>query len=259
MLVSSLVKETSYDTKITEIEKKLTDHNHDKYITIPEFNTLAVSVFNARLAEVNLTTKRNCDAKLSSRNWKITSIKTKQLLVENELKKLKTFDSSFFIAKSHFEEDGTQNYLVFQPMYRYFKIIAGVGNGSYIYYWQSKGLSDERINSITASNYSVTPFLDYYGTKTRVEFSGSCLKQDKVIFNHEKIVSIYIVYEISKSINISDYATLGNCLFGAVSLTKNADIDKYGYSGYAIGFDRHGSFSFPGTGLGKNVIIFGVD
>ena len=53
-------------------------------------------------------------------------------------------------------------------MYRYFKIFAAVGNGSYIYYWQCKGLSNERINSITASNYSVTPFLDYYGTKTKV-------------------------------------------------------------------------------------------
>ena len=52
---------------------------------------------------------------------------------------------------------------------------------------------------------------------------------------------------------------LENCLFGAVKLTKNADIDKYGYSSYGIGFDRHGSFSFPGTGLGKNVIIFEVD
>ena len=120
-------------------------------------------------------------------------------------------------------------------------------------------MSDEKINSITASNYSVTPFLDYYGTKTRVEFSGSCLKQDKVTFNHGKIVNIYIVYEISKSINISDYPTLENCLFGAFTLTINADIDRYGYSGCAIGFDRHGSFSFPGTGLGRNVIIFGVD
>ena len=85
-------------------------------------------------------------------------------------------------------------------MYRYFKIIAGVGNGSYIYYWQSKGLSDERINSITASNYSVTPFLDYYGTKTRVEFSGSCLKQDKVTFNHKKIVYTYIDYALISAI-----------------------------------------------------------
>ena len=182
-----------------------------------------------------------------SLNRKITTNKSKHLLVENEFKKLKTVDSSYFIGKSHFEEDGAQNYLVFQPMYRYFKIIAGVGNGSYIYYWQSKGLSDERINSIKTPNYTITPNINYYGTKTRVEFNGSCLKQDKVTFNHGKVVNIYIVYEISKSINISDYPTLENWLFGAVSLTKNADIDKYKYSGYGIGFDRHGSFSSPRT------------
>ena len=87
------------------------------------------------------------------------------------------------MAKVIFEEDGTQNYFVFQPMDRYFKIISGVGNGRYNYCWKSKGLYGERINSITASNYSVSPFLDYYGTKTRVEFSGSCLKQDSVTFN----------------------------------------------------------------------------
>ena len=53
-------------------------------------------------------------------------------------------------------------------------------------------------------------------------------------------------------------ATLKNCLFGAVTLTKNRDIDKYGYSGYGIGFDRKRVFSFPGSGFGQNV-IFGVD
>ena len=50
-----------------------------------------------------------------------------------------------------------------------------------------------------------------------------------------------------------------NCLFGAVTLTKNADIDKYGYSGYGIGFDRRGSFSFPSGGYGQNILIFGGD
>ena len=104
-------------------------------------------------------------------------------------------------------------------------------------------MSDERINT---PNHSITPNLNY-DTYTRVEFNESCLKQDKVTFNHVKIINIYIVYEISKSINISDYLTLENCLFGAVNLTKNGDIDKYKYSGYGIGFDRHGSFSFPGT------------
>ena len=82
--VSRLVKKTDYDTKITEIEKKLTDHNHDKYITTPEFDTLAASVFNARLAQANLITKTNFDAKLSSLNRKITSNKSKHLLVENQ-------------------------------------------------------------------------------------------------------------------------------------------------------------------------------
>ena len=98
------------------------------------------------------------------------------MLDENELKKPKTFDSSYFRDKSHFQEDSTQNYLVFQPIYRYFEIITGVGNGSYIYCWKSKGLSDKRINSIKTPNHSITPNLDYYGTKRRVEFDGSCFK-----------------------------------------------------------------------------------
>ena len=110
-------------------------------------------------------------------------------------------------------------------MCKYFKQIAGLDNGNYIYYWQSKRLSDERINYIRTPNHSITPNLNYYGTKTRIEFNGSCLKQDSVIVNHKKVVNIYIIYEISKCINISDYVTLENCRFGAVSLTGNADID----------------------------------
>ena len=150
------------------------------------------------------------------------------------MKKLKTFDSSYFICKSHFEKNGTQNYLVFQSIYRYFKQIAGVDTGNNIYYWKSKGLSDERINSIKTSNHSITLNLDYYGTKTRVEINGSCLKQDSVTFNHKKVVNVYVVYEIGKNFNISDYAPLENCLFAAVTLTRNADIDKYKYSEYEI-------------------------
>ena len=113
--ISNLVKKkkkTDYNTKITEIEKNLTDHNHDKYITTPEFNTLA-AVFNARLAQAKLITKMDFDAKLSSLNPTITANKSKHLPIENEFKKLKTFDSVFSRDKSCFEEDGTQTYLVF--------------------------------------------------------------------------------------------------------------------------------------------------
>ena len=98
--VSRLVKKTDYDTKISEIEKKLTDHNHDKYITTPEFDTLAADVFNARLAQANVIAKIDFDAKLSSLNGKITLNKSKHLLVEDELKKLQTFDSSYSLGKS---------------------------------------------------------------------------------------------------------------------------------------------------------------
>ena len=72
--------------------------------------------------------------------------------------------------------------------------------------------------------------MNYYGTKTKVEFNGSCLKQDKATYNHGTIVNIYIVYEINKNYNISSNPTLENCVFGAVSLTKNADIDQYKYN-----------------------------
>ena len=117
-----MVKTTDYNTEVTEIENKLNNHNHEKYIDTAEFNKLPVDVFNARLAQANLITKTDFDAKLSSLNRKITQNKTKHLLAENELNKLKTFHLSYFIGKSHFEEDGTQNYLVFQPMYKYFKV-----------------------------------------------------------------------------------------------------------------------------------------
>ena len=56
-------------------------------------------------------------------------------------------------------------------------------------------MPDEKINSIKMSNHSITPNLDYYGTKRRLEFNGSCLKQDSVRFSHGKLVNIYIVYE----------------------------------------------------------------
>ena len=103
---SNLVKKTNYNTKISEIEKKLTDHKHDKYITTAEFNKLTAEIFSAGLSQANLITKTDFDAKISSLNRKITSNKTRDLLIENELKKLKTFDLGYFIEKSYFDEDG---------------------------------------------------------------------------------------------------------------------------------------------------------
>ena len=87
-----------------------------------EFNKLAVDIFNARIAQANLITKTDFDAKLLGLNRKITKNKTDHLLVQDELNKLKSFDSSYFIDKNYFENDGTQNYLVFQPIDNYLNL-----------------------------------------------------------------------------------------------------------------------------------------
>ena len=152
--------------------------------------------------------------------------------------------------------DGFQAYLIFQPVHKFIKIIA---NTRLISQWQSKGLSDESIKPFSTSDNSLTPLIDYYSYKIRTKFNGSILRQPKVSYAHRKTVNIYIVYELTGSSSHSDDPTLKNCLFGAVTLTKNADIDKYGYSGFGIGFDRRSSLSFPGGGFGQNVLIFGAD
>ena len=87
---------------------------------------------------------------------------------------------SYFIGKSHFEEDDTQNYLVFQPINRYFKMIA---NSDYVSRWKS----------------------------TRVKFTGSCLEQPKNSYAHGKIVNIYIVYTLGASSSNTNHPTLKNC------------------------------------------------
>ena len=169
------MKKTDYNTKITEIKKKLTDHKHDEYIDTSEFNKLATNVFNARLVQANLITKTDFDSKLSSLNKKITSNKTRHLLIENELNELKIFDLSYFHGKSHFGEYGTQNYFVFQPMYRCFRLMTSTSN---ILSWQSKGLSNK---CITPPNANISPSIDYFAKKIGIKFSRSCLKQSNKI------------------------------------------------------------------------------
>ena len=154
-------------------------------------------------------TKRDFDAKLSSFNRETTKN-------ENELKKLKTFDSSNFGGKSHFE-DGIQNYLVFQPINRYFEV---VDNKKYISSLKSKGLSDETIKPPATSDNSLSLLIDYLGNKIRLKFSRGCLKQPKFSYTHGKTVNIYIAYELGAPSTFGDDPTIKNSLFCAVRLPK---------------------------------------
>ena len=148
--------------------------------------------------------------KKSDYNAKITG-------VENNIKKLETFDLSYFRGNNYFDEDATQSYLIFQPIFRYFKINSVGHVIEYVLSWQSKGLSAELIKPPSTSDNSLKPKLSYYhASRIRLKFTRNCLTQDKIIFNHGKVVNIYIVYKLGASTsNIGD-PTLKNCLFGAV-------------------------------------------
>ena len=105
-------------------------------------------------------------------------------------KKLKTLDLIYFIGNSHFEEDGTQNYLVFQPLKKYYKLITIT---YYISSWKSKGLSAETIKPPSTSDNNLTSGVSYYDTKTRVKFTGSCSMQSNISYTHGTIVKKRLV------------------------------------------------------------------
>ena len=137
-------------------------------------------------------------------------------------------------------------------MPKYFKLSSVVGVIDRVLSWQSKGESNVSIKPPATSNNSLTPELNYYNnTKTRIKFKGSCLKQSNFIFTHNKILNIYIAYELGASRSHISDPILKNCLFGAVALTKNPDIDNYKYFGYGIGFERRSSIHFLVLGLAK--------
>ena len=137
-------------------------------------------------------------------------------------------------------------------MHKYFKIIST----KYVSSWKSKGLSDQTITPYAISYNSLTPLIDHYGIKVRAKFNVSCLKQPKKLtYDYGHRLNVNIVYGLGASGSDNNDPTLKNCLFGAVTLIKNADIEKHGYSGYGIGFDRRSSFLFPGGRFGKNVLI----
>ena len=143
-------------------------------------------------------------------------------------------------------------------MKKYFKLSSAAGVIDLVLSWRCKGISNESIKPPTTSNYGLNPKLSYYGTKARIQYIRSCLKQPFFTFTHKKVVNICIVYKLGASSSHTSDPTIKNCLFGAVTLTKNADIEKYRYSGYGIGFNRRSSFSFPGGGFGQNVTINGL-
>ena len=170
---------------------------------IPHINNLAT--------KTALTTVETKTPDISSLVKK-SDCKTKITEVENNIKKLQAYDLSYFRGKKYFdEEDGKQNYLVFLPKRKYFKLNSVVNVINCVLSWQSKGISNQSIKPPTTSDNSLNPKLIYYGAKTRVKFIGSCLKQSGFTFTPKKVVNNYIVYELRASSSHIDDPKLKNC------------------------------------------------
>ena len=187
---SGLVKKTDYNTKITDLENKIPNISHlatktaltsveskipditnlatktaltNLSNTVPDISTLIKkSDYDTKIAEIEnkFVTNTGFDSKLAQANVIIE--------LEKNIKKLQASDLSYFRGKNYFDEEGTQNYLVFLPISRYFRLI---GNTKYISSWKSKGLSDETITPYATSDNSLTPWIDHYGTKIRLKFN----------------------------------------------------------------------------------------
>ena len=190
---SSFVKKNDCNTKVTEIEDKIPDISGLATKTaLTKVENKIHSISGLVNLQANLITKTDFDAKLSNLNRKITGNKIKHILNDNDL--------SYYRGKEYFDEgSGKQNYLVFLPMGKYFKLNSVVGVIDRVLSWQSKGISNESIKPPTTSNNSLNPTLSYNDTEIKVQFTGSCLKQRKFTFTHKKVVNIYIVYELGAS------------------------------------------------------------
>ena len=179
--ITNQVAKAALNEKATEINSKIPDSTG--FITTPEFNRLAKISFDARTKEVakNLASKVQVDNTLDRADKNVN---------------LRHFDINYFSGKSNFENDGMQNFLVFQPALKYFKTS---GTKSHqIIALKFNELSEESIKPPTTLNNSLAPEMTFFdGAKIKVKFDGGCLKQEKITFHHGNIVNVYIVCEIS--------------------------------------------------------------
>ena len=172
--ISNLATETNLNTKISEVKNEIPS------ITGLATTSALTTVENKIPSISNLVKKTDDDTKVGeieneiiSLNRKIVSNETKDIAIENELQKFKTF--KLFRGKNHFDEDGTQNYYIFQPISKYLKVVY-VNDINYILSWKSRGLNDIKIESIKTNNYSLNPCMDHYDTsKIIIKFDGSFL------------------------------------------------------------------------------------
>ena len=257
-------------TELTDIKNK-----------IPDISGLAtasaLTAVENKIPDINsLITTTDFDAKLKNISDRVTNNKSKDLLLDNELKKLKALVGSS--AKIKFDEVQKENsfnrgffyylqqsYLVYECKMDSFNFTS-----KKISKWKSTGIfiySDDSSMKGIEDTKTKLPELKNDG-RMHVYLQGNHFQQNNVVIpNNNNVINIYAVYKLDpiSSTRNTDY-TIQNALFGAMKITKNTDSSKNNYTGYGLCFDEGGEFghtvkegNFDRTTNAKNVIIFGVD
>ena len=143
----------------------------NKFITTAVYNKFTKGIVANNIKSEKLVGKSTIAKLINNadldKTVAILATKTELKVVQDKIIKSQAFTSSFFEGKSHFEDDDTQNYLVLEETYKYFKKIS---NTTPISLQKSKGLSYEIINPSATSDYSLSPALHYTVTKKGVKF-----------------------------------------------------------------------------------------
>ena len=262
-----LLKKTDFNSKINEVERKIPN------ISGPATNSSLTTVENKIPDITSLITKTDFDAKLKSISDRVTNNKSKDILLDNELQKLKTLVDSTTKTKSdkgQIQDSFTrgfyyylqQSYLVYECKVDSFifsnkKILKGKSTGIFNYsdYYSMKDIENTK---------KELPIFKNDG-KMYVYLQGSHFQQNNVLTSNNdhvinnNVINIYIVYKLDPiASKRDDTFTVQNALFGAIEITKNSDTSKYAYKGYGVCFDEGGMFSEGSINNGRNVLIFGV-
>ena len=256
-------------TELTAVENKIPDVSGLATIS-------ALTTVENKIPDItSLITKKEFDTKLKSVSERVTNNKSKDILLDNELKKLKTrIDSSEKIKINDVQKEisfikGFISYTQNSNLVYECKVSSMKRNFYGILYWNPNDIYDNsnknQLNAVRNTK-NVAPDIKNTNGQLYVSFNGNYFEQDPITIPNN-VINIYVVYKLDpiKSTRNTDY-TIQNALFDDMKITKNADYSKNNYTGYGLCFDEGGEFghtvkqgNFNRTTNARNVIIFGVD
>ena len=199
--------------------------------------------------------KTDFDNKVISFNKTITSNETKYLEVQKKLNSLTTKYHNFFLNRMYFTtNDESQNMFVYQPTLDTLELKKDKGT-DYVLSWKSKGVYNSKLKPLyTAFLHSIRSSVYRMGIK----FDKDLLAVEENSYL-TKTVNVYIIYDLDTwPKNPTNNFKFRNCLYGATSVVRNSNKEKWIYSDYGTTSDETGSWSFNNN-FARNIIIFGVN